>query len=186
MNTLPPSWNNVLQKVTVGVAFLALFSAAPCRAQSSRELSNVVAFLGPDQQRLAWEVDANLLKELGQLDDLESPDASILSNALISAALGGDKDNKKKCCFEKVADGIWSCCDGTFVTTGAKSVATLFDLAAKSSEKSNDPADLSKKFRPFLDRFNDTGVFKSLGRDDPQMRDIPWEQMKTTREFHGR
>jgi hypothetical protein len=185
MNTPPPSRNSVLHKVAVAAAFLAFCSAVPAHAKEN-DFSNVVAFLGADQEKLAWEVDAGLLQALGQLDDIDPLDAKILSNALVSAVLRGNKGDKKKCCYEKVADGIWSCCDGTFVTTGAKSIGKLFDLARKSSEKNNGPEDLSEKFRPFLRRFDDPNVFKSLRGDDPQVRDIPWERMKTTRQLDSR
>lgn len=183
MNVLPSSQTNVVKVTAVVAVFLALFSAAPLHAQ---DFSNVLALLGPDQERLAWEINADVVKDLGQLDALEPLDARILGNALLTAALrekdGGDK---KKCCYEKVADGVWSCCDGTFVTTGARSLGKLFDLAGKSPEKDNGEKDLSEKFRPFLIRFNRGDAFKSLGLDDPKMHSIPWEKMESSRRADG-
>ena len=133
---------------------------------------------GPGKPKLAWEISSELLQQLREVKVVEPLEAKQLGNAFLSAALSSKHGGKKECCYEKVADGVWSCCDGTFVTTNVASLTNLFRLAESAPKGGNDETRLPEKLQALLESVHRSGSFKPLARDDPRMLFIPWEKMK--------
>ena len=177
-----PSMKAVSKLMTMALALLSLWFSSLCSYAQQPDLSNVLAVLEPGQRKLAWAVNVELIKDLGRLEGAEPLDARILGNAFLAAAHGKKGGGKKKeCCYEKVAEGVWTSCDGTFVRTIAQNLEKLFDLAGKAPKDAADPTRLSKQFQHFLTRFNQADAFVPLQSEDRRMIQIPWESMKGNR-----
>jgi hypothetical protein len=164
---------------TIGLALTLLATCSlwhDLHAQALK-LETILAIGGPDKPKQAWEVNAALLEEFGKIRQIEPLEAKLLGDTFLSTALRKRPEDKKDCCYEKVADGVWSCCDGTFVYTKAPGLGALFNVAVKGPQLRESEKQLPERFQALVEMIKKPDAFAPLKIDDPRLKFIPWEKM---------
>ena len=173
----PPLMKPSLPTIGLALMLLAMCSLWHDLHAQALKLETILAISGPDKPKQAWEVNAALLEELGKLGQIEPLEAKLLGNTFLSAALRKRPEDKEHCCYEKVADGVWSCCDGTFVYTKAPNVSALFSVAGKGTQLRESEKQLPERFQALVEMIKRPDAFAPLKIDDPSLKLIPWEKM---------
>src|ERR1700686_4903287 len=114
--------------VMIGLAFCRMWTIELFAQATPAEILAVSSKDG----RFAWKISPEVLAELRSIESIRPKEAKELGEAFLSAALTKRQGDKKECCYKKVADGVWSCCDGRFVTTTAPSLMKVFQLSQEA------------------------------------------------------
>ena len=110
----------------------------------------------------AWRIDPKLLKLVADLDVKKAEQAKQVSDLLLYAV--AKKGGNKECCYKKVADNVWSCCDGTFVTTTAATLKQIFQLAEGARGTPKSPPD--PKLTPLMNALQKPTSFMAVKPDE--------------------
>lgn len=136
------------------------------------------------QDRLLWEVQPELIALMARhVPSLSSPDARLVGNVLLKSISESPKpaEDKKECCYKKIGENIWSCCNGTYVSTGAPQVKQLFSraepqrgqLANAASETGVNP-----EVATLLVALRKGNALKRIRQDDGRFDAVQWSRMK--------
>jgi|SRR5688572_1917174 len=171
---------HLITRLSLLLLLVSLSEYVPVVAQEA-EPGNLLAVSRPGTFRALFRISPELLRDLSKLEGVEPPEARYLSDLLLASATRSSGSAKKDCCYKKVADGIWSCCDGTFVTSTAPSVRALMQRSFEAPAVN--PAAARDKYFRIVQLVESPRAMVAVKPTDPLFSAFAWDKLEKVTEL---